>query len=104
MIKPSLRNGQTEHGHDLFDEMTLKNPVSWNAFLSGLNKSQNPEGVYKCFLEMGGFGLKLNEYTISILVSMASGTEFKLLVPQIHAVVCLGLNMSVSVGSALIKW
>ncbi|XWS31854.1 hypothetical protein CRYUN_Cryun23aG0111700 [Craigia yunnanensis] len=105
MINSQLRNGQTEHGHDLFDEMTLTNPVSWNTFFSGLNKSQNPERVYKCFLEMGRFGLKPNEYTISVLVSVVSGTEFKLLVPQIHAiVVCLGLNMSVFVGSALMKW
>ncbi|XVF72779.1 hypothetical protein PTKIN_Ptkin12aG0147900 [Pterospermum kingtungense] len=105
MIKSHLRNGQIENGRDLFDEMTLKNPVSWNAIFSGLNKSQTPEEVYKCFLEMGRFGVKPNEYIISILVSVVSGTEFKLLVPQIHAdVVCLGLNMSVLVGSALMKW
>ncbi|XVE73477.1 hypothetical protein DITRI_Ditri11bG0121000 [Diplodiscus trichospermus] len=104
MVESHLRNSQTEHGHDLFDEMTLKSPVSWNTFFSGLSKSQNPEEVYKCFLEMVRFGLKPNEYTISVLLSVVSGTKFKLLVPQIHAlVVALGLNMSMFVGSALMK-
>ncbi|XVF32925.1 hypothetical protein REPUB_Repub17cG0125000 [Reevesia pubescens] len=104
-INTRIGNCQTEHDHDLFDKMTLKNPDSWNTFLSGLSKSQNTEGVYKCFLDMGRFGLKPNEYTISILVTAVSETEFKLLVPQIHAlVVCLGLNISMFVGSALMKW
>lgn len=54
---------------------------------------------------MGRIGVKPNEYTISTLVIVVSGTEFKLLVPQIHAVVVrLGLNMSMFVGSALMKW
>ncbi|XP_022760014.1 pentatricopeptide repeat-containing protein At1g53600, mitochondrial-like [Durio zibethinus] len=105
MINPNLRNGQAENAHDLFDEVTLKNPASWNNFLSGLKKSQNPEGVYKCFLEMVRFGLKPTEYTILILVNAVSETKFTLLVPQIHGlVVCLGLNMSMFVGSALMKW
>ncbi|KAK8509775.1 hypothetical protein V6N13_093624 [Hibiscus sabdariffa] len=104
-IMPYVRNGQVEHAHNLFDEVTLRSPASWNTLLSDLNKSQDPEGVYKVFIEMGRFGFKSNEYTILTLVGAFSGTKFNILVPQIHAlVVCSGLNLSISVGPALMKW
>ncbi|MBA0834376.1 hypothetical protein Goarm_006735 [Gossypium armourianum] len=105
MMKPNLGNGQTEHAQELFDEVSLKTPASWNTFLSSLNKSQNPEAVYKGFLEMGRVGFKPKESTISTLVSAVSETKFNVLVPQVHAlVVCLGLNMSMFVGPVLMKW
>ncbi|OMO64031.1 hypothetical protein CCACVL1_22093 [Corchorus capsularis] len=104
MTNNQLRNDRTQDAHEMFDKMTLKGADSWNTLLLQLNKSQDPEGVYKCFLEMGRTGLTPNEYTISILVSAVSHTEFKSLVPQIHAiVVCLGLNLSMIVGPALMK-
>ncbi|MBA0772601.1 hypothetical protein Gotri_007946 [Gossypium trilobum] len=105
MMKPNLGNGQTEHAQELFDEVSLKTRASWNTFLSSLNKSQNPEVVYKGFLEMGRVGFKPKESTISTLVSAVSETKFNVLVPQVHAlVVCLGLNMSMFVGPVLMKW
>ncbi|KAJ0054711.1 hypothetical protein Pint_00827 [Pistacia integerrima] len=49
-------------------------------------------------------GLKPNEYTLPIILSAVLNTELKLLVPQIHArIICLALNASVFVGSALMK-
>lgn len=105
MMKPNLGNGQTEHAQELFVEVSLKTRASWNTFLSSLNKSQNPEVVYKGFLEMGRVGFKPKESTISTLVSAVSETKFNVLVPQVHAlVVCLGLNMSMFVGPVLMKW
>ncbi|OMO82172.1 hypothetical protein COLO4_23192 [Corchorus olitorius] len=104
MTNNQLRNDWTQDAHEMFDKMTLKGADSWNTLLLRLNKSQDPEGVYKCFLEMGRTGLTPNEYTVSILVSAVSRTEFKSLVPQIHAiVVCLGLNLSMIAGPALMK-
>ncbi|GLT43097.1 hypothetical protein SLA2020_170690 [Shorea laevis] len=104
MINACVQKDQMLHAQNLFDEMPVRDIVSWNTIFLGLNKSKNPERVYKCFLEMGRLGLKPNSYTLSSVVSAVLGTEFKALVPQIHAIaVCLGLNTSSFVGSTLMK-
>lgn len=104
MIAEYVRNDQLRVAQKLFDEMPVKDVVSWNTMLSGLQKAKNPHGVNKCFLQMRRDGFRPNEYTISIVLSAFLGTEFDVLVSQIHAVVVrLALNSTVFVGSALLK-
>ncbi|KAJ0112323.1 hypothetical protein Patl1_00843 [Pistacia atlantica] len=103
-ISKCLRNSQIIKAQSLFDKMPVKDIVSYNTILSGLNQSKNPEKVCQVFLEMERAGLKPNEYTLSIILSAVLNTELKVLVPQIHArIICLALNASVFVGSALMK-
>ncbi|XP_044491466.1 pentatricopeptide repeat-containing protein At4g02750-like [Mangifera indica] len=103
-ITKCLQNSQIIKAQKLFDKMPLKDIVSYNTILSGLNQAKNPEKVCQLFLEMERVGLKPNEYTLSIILSAVLNTELKLLVPQIHArTICLALNASVFVGSALMK-
>lgn len=89
---------------DLFDQMPLKDAVSWNIMLSGFHRIRNSNGLYNCFLQMGRAGIVPNDYTISTLLRAVISTEVDVLVPQVHAVALhLGLNLNVFVGSSLIK-
>lgn len=89
---------------DLFDQMPLKDAVSWNIMLSGFHRTGNTEGLYHCFLRMGRAGVTPNEYTISIFLTAVISTESVVLVPQVHALALhLALNLNVFVGSSLIR-
>lgn len=104
MMALYIRNDQLRNAEDLFDQMPVKDVVSWNTMLSGLRKSRNPNGVYSCFLRMMRAGFRPNEYTISVVLSAVLSTAFNVLVPQIHVfVVRLALNSGVFVGSALMR-
>ncbi|KAM5558401.1 pentatricopeptide repeat-containing protein [Rosa sericea] len=105
MIAEYVRNGQIGVAHNLFDEMPLKDVVSWNTILSaGLHNTKDPHGVNQCFLQMRRDGFRPNEYTISIVLRAFLGTLLNVLVPQIHALAILSaLNSTVFVGSALMK-
>ncbi|KAM1061269.1 hypothetical protein FF1_025783 [Malus domestica] len=103
-IAECVRNDQTPSAQDLFDQMPVRDVVSWNTMLSGLQKAKNPHGVNRCFLQMTRDGFRPNEYTVSIVLNAFLGTAFNVLVSQVHAVVVrLALNSSVFVGSALMK-
>ncbi|XP_021812651.1 pentatricopeptide repeat-containing protein At2g13600-like isoform X1 [Prunus avium] len=104
MLAAHVRNDQTPIAQDLFDQMLVKDVVSWNTMLTGLQKAKNPHGVNRCFLQMRRDGFRPSEYTISTVLNAFLGTAFNVLVSQIHAlVVRLALSSSVFVGSALIK-
>ena len=93
-----------QHAHHMFDQMPMKDVVSWNTMLSGLHKTKNPEGVYLWLLQMGRVGFRPNEYTVSIVISAVLDSVFNVLVSQFHArAVCLALNLGVFVGSALMR-
>nr|POE92069.1 pentatricopeptide repeat-containing protein, mitochondrial [Quercus suber] len=104
MINGYVKNHQMQHAHDLFDEMPMKDVVSWNTMLSGFHKTKNPEALYLCLVQMRRVGFRPNEYTLSIVISAFLDSVFNIFVSQIHAhAVCSALNMSVFVGSALMR-
>ena len=104
MIAGYVKGDQIQHAQDLFDQMPMKDVVSWNTMLLGLQKTKNPEGVYLCLLQMRRVGLRPNEYTVSTVISGVLDSVFNVLVSQVHAsALCLALNMSLFVGSALMR-
>ncbi|XP_060962421.1 pentatricopeptide repeat-containing protein At4g02750-like [Cannabis sativa] len=99
-----VKNDRLRHAQKLFDQMPLRDVVSWNTMLLGLRNTKNPHGVYGYFLQMIRTSFSPNEYTISLVLSAVFNTELNLLVPQIHSfVVRVGLNPSLFVGSALMR-
>ncbi|XP_027352772.1 pentatricopeptide repeat-containing protein At4g02750-like [Abrus precatorius] len=104
MMTAYVQRHQIEHAHDLFDQMLLKDAVSWNIMLSGFHRTRNSDGLYHCFLQMGRAGVAPNDYTISTLLRAVIGTVLDFLVHQVHAqALHLGLNLNVFVGSSLIR-
>ncbi|ONI14774.1 hypothetical protein PRUPE_3G007300, partial [Prunus persica] len=105
MLAAHVRNDQTPIAQDLFDQMLVKDVVSWNTMLTGLQKAKNPHGVNRCFLQMRRDGFRPSEYTISTVLNAFLGTAFNVSVSQIHAlVVRLALSSSdVSSSNALVS-
>ncbi|KAK9085225.1 hypothetical protein Sjap_025636 [Stephania japonica] len=103
MISGYCKNGQIKNAQHLFDEMPQRDVITWNTMLGGFYRSNDMENLVGCFLEMGRTGVKPTEFTLASVISAVSETGFGVLVPQLHGnAVCLGLNSSVFVGSALI--
>lgn len=99
-----VQQHQFQHAHQLFDQMPHKDTVSWNIMLSGFQRTNNTNGLFQCFLQMGRAGFAPNDYTLSILLRAVIGTVFDAMVPQVHAqALHLGLNLDVFVGSSLIR-
>ncbi|XP_061366290.1 pentatricopeptide repeat-containing protein At4g02750-like [Gastrolobium bilobum] len=99
-----VQRHQIELAHELFDQMPLKDAVSWNIMLSGFQRTRNTYGLYHCFLQMGRAGIAPNEYTFSMLLRAVISTELDVLVKQVHArSLHLALNLNVFVGSSLIR-
>ncbi|XP_075507067.1 pentatricopeptide repeat-containing protein At2g21090-like [Primulina tabacum] len=93
----------TEAAH-LFDEMPQRDIVSWNTMLTGFRDSRNPWNAYRYFLQMIRQRNTPNELTLAVLFSAFLGTEFDILIPQLHClVICFGLNLNVYLGSALMR-
>ncbi|XP_010525245.1 PREDICTED: pentatricopeptide repeat-containing protein At1g62260, mitochondrial-like [Tarenaya hassleriana] len=104
MINAYVRRRRIREAHELFDQMPQRDVASWNALLMGLTETRDPERVVWFFLEMQRSGLNPDEHTISVLVNTVSGSSFKILIEQIHALaICSGLNLSAYAGSALLK-
>ncbi|KAL2345532.1 hypothetical protein Fmac_006817 [Flemingia macrophylla] len=99
-----VKHHQIQHALDLFDQMPIKDAVSWNIMLSGFHRTSNSDGLYNCFLQMGRAGVPPDDYTISTFLRAVISTELDVLIPQVHArALHLALNLSVYVGSSLIK-
>lgn len=104
MISGYVKHYQIQHAQLMFDEMPVRDVVSWNTMLTGLQKIRDPGRIYNYFLQMGRDGLKPNEFTFSIIISALLDTSFSSLIPQFHCLtICLALNSSVFVGSALMR-
>ncbi|XP_028798305.1 pentatricopeptide repeat-containing protein At4g02750-like [Neltuma alba] len=103
MMKRYIQHDQFHLAKNLFDEMPVKNVVSWNIMLSGFRKNGNIRGLCHSFLQMGRVGVAPDGYTISILLGAVVNTDFDVLVQQIHGrAVHTALNLNMIVGSALL--
>ncbi|KAK7302011.1 hypothetical protein RJT34_12889 [Clitoria ternatea] len=104
MMTAYVQRHQIQHAHGLFDQMPLKDAVSWNIMLSGFHRTENTDGLFQCFLQMGRAGVAPNDYSISTLLRALLRTELDVLVHQVHALALhLALNLNMFVGSSLIR-
>ncbi|KFK37492.1 hypothetical protein AALP_AA4G264400 [Arabis alpina] len=104
MIMAYVQRGLMLEAHKVFDEMPVRDVVSWNTMFMGLKKSREPERVFRLFLEMRRSGLSPDDGTIPAVIDAVSGSGFKVLVMQIHTVaIRLGLNLSGYTGSSLLR-
>ncbi|KAK9070929.1 hypothetical protein SSX86_009497 [Deinandra increscens subsp. villosa] len=103
MITAYIKHNQMQSAHNLFDEMPVRDVVSWNTMMSGSNKAKDPHKLHQLFLQMKRAGVTPNHFTFSTAISGFVNT-FEILVPQLHVLVLhLGLHSNVFVGSALMR-
>lgn len=104
MIAGYFKHDQMQQAQMMFDEMPVRDVVSWNTMLSGFSMIKDLSGLYRCFLQMGRAGQKPNEFTFSIVIIAVLKSQFDALIPQLHGLILhLGLNSGVFIGSALMK-
>ncbi|KAL1189290.1 Pentatricopeptide repeat-containing protein [Cardamine amara subsp. amara] len=104
MITAYVQRGLMLEAHEVFDQMPVRDVVSWNTMFLGLKKTRDPERVIRFFLEMRRSGLNPDELTIPAIIDAVSGSGFKVLIMQIHTLaIRLGLSLSAYTGSSLLR-
>ncbi|GAA0152662.1 hypothetical protein LIER_37536 [Lithospermum erythrorhizon] len=103
-ISAHIKDKNIKLAQRLFDQMPLRDTVSWNTMLSGFRDIRDPDNVYKCFLKMRRIGDRPNELTVAIMISAVLNEHFVCLVPQLHCFVYrFGLNVNAVLGSAVMR-
>lgn len=95
--------GSLDNARKLFDEMPLKDMVTWTALITGYSQNDQTESALLLFLQMLQHGLKPNQFTLSSVLK-ASGAAFSdKYGRQVHSI-CLkcGYDSNVYVGSSLL--
>lgn len=95
--------GSFEDARKVFDEMPLKDMVTWTALITGYSQNDQAEEALVLFPQMLRRGLEPNQFTISsVLKASGNGTTDKR-GRQLHAY-CLkcGYDSDVYVGSSLV--
>ncbi|ESR63218.1 hypothetical protein CICLE_v100176691mg, partial [Citrus x clementina] len=96
--------GCLDEARKLFDEMPVKDMVTWTALISGYSQNDQPENAIILFSQMLRLGLKPNQFTLSsVLKASGAGATDDKFGRQVHAF-CLkyGYDWNVYVGSSLL--
>ncbi|KAK9704736.1 hypothetical protein RND81_07G007800 [Saponaria officinalis] len=99
-----LKHDSSHIALQLFDEMPLRDIVSWNTLFTFFHNNHDPLSSYHSYLRLQTSGFHPNHYTFSILLSSFSDTCFVALIPQLHAqLLSLGYHSTPFVASALMR-
>lgn len=98
--------GELSDAAKLFDEMPMRDTVSWNSMISGLFTSGDFEMGFQCFRRMYSSGFyRLDQATLTTVVSACSAPDLCRVsaMNMIHSLVfLLGYEREITVGNALI--
>ncbi|CAL5206503.1 unnamed protein product [Lathyrus oleraceus] len=95
--------GSLEIARQVFDEMSLKDVVSWTSMITGYSQNEHATSALVLFPEMIRHGSKPNEFTLSSLVKSCGFIQSYIDGKQIHG--CCwkyGFQSNVFVGSSLV--
>ncbi|XP_055816752.1 pentatricopeptide repeat-containing protein At3g05340 [Solanum dulcamara] len=98
------RCGRTQDAAQVFDEMPMKDTVSWNSIVSGFLSNGNFKMGLGYFKEMMGAGSFMFDHaSVTTILSACDGLDFIMVNKVMHGLVILsGLEREVSVSNALI--
>ncbi|OIT35856.1 PREDICTED: pentatricopeptide repeat-containing protein At3g05340 [Nicotiana attenuata] len=98
------RCGRTYDAAQVFDEMPMKDTVSWNSIISGFVNNGNFNMGFGYFKEMMGSGcFKFDHASLTTILSACDGRGFLSLNKMIHGLVVLsGMEREISVSNALV--
>ncbi|XP_042052897.1 pentatricopeptide repeat-containing protein At3g05340-like [Salvia splendens] len=96
--------GQLRDAVHLFEEMPLRDTVSWNSLISGFLKVGNLETGFGYFkLLLGSTEYMFDHASLTSVLSACGGKELLAIVTRLHALAILsGYHRDVTVGNALI--
>ncbi|KAK8940395.1 Pentatricopeptide repeat-containing protein [Platanthera zijinensis] len=97
------RCNSLEDAHNVFDQMPLRDVVSWTALMSGYTQNDRPKEALTLFPRMLRTDCKPNHFTFATLLNACAATAEAKTGMQIHAF-CVkhGCDSNVYVGSSLL--
>lgn len=103
MVVAYVQNGNIEDASQMFENMPERNFVTWSAMITGYTQVEYYEESLKLFLKMQQAGMKLNQCTLSSIVSACANLAIMEQGKQIHALVIkMSFESDILVESALI--
>ncbi|CAI0383515.1 unnamed protein product [Linum tenue] len=106
MYGSSIQAEHFESARRVFDEMKVRNSVSWNSIISVYSKRGDSVSAFELFSNMqkdSGFGSNPNEYTLGSLITVACSSSSSLLEQILVRVEKSGFLSDLYVGSALVS-
>lgn len=95
--------GVISQAQRLFDEMPLRNVVTWNSLISGYLNTQYPEMAVELFIEMLQMGIALTPFSVSAALVGCAQLEAEEMGAQVHGLSLKSrFGIDVVVGTSLI--
>lgn len=103
MVNAYVKCGSTGYALKVFDKMTVRDIVSWNALISGYLEHGQPDNGLYLFVRMQREGLVLNEFALATGLKACSMCLELDLGKLVHAqVIKLGFCLDLFIGSSLV--
>ncbi|GAB4839773.1 hypothetical protein Ancab_020483 [Ancistrocladus abbreviatus] len=102
-IDGRLNSGSLTSAIQLFDEMPIRDPVSWNLLISGHKRHGHPYEALELYGQMVFEGVRETTSTLSCVLSICSNHGYHFEGLQVHCrVISLGFGMNLYVGSSVV--
>ncbi|XP_072951221.1 pentatricopeptide repeat-containing protein At4g13650 isoform X1 [Typha angustifolia] len=104
LINLYARGGRTEEAYSAFENVELKDEISWNGLISGFAQSGLCEEALKVFVRMDQEGIKSNLFTYGSAVSASANMADIKHGKQIHArIIKTGYDSEIEARNALVS-
>ncbi|KAF3437705.1 hypothetical protein FNV43_RR20461 [Rhamnella rubrinervis] len=96
--------GKMDEAFKKFAQMPIRNVVSWTALISGFVQNDDPVSALKVFRDMRKMGVKINNYTLTCVITACAQLAMIEESVKIHCLVLkTGFYLDAAVGAALIN-
>ncbi|XP_074289031.1 putative pentatricopeptide repeat-containing protein At3g25970 [Silene latifolia] len=96
--------GVMDEARRVFDEMALRDSISWNSLIGGYSETGLVSTVLQLLSQMRCIGIRPDQYTLASVLGGVEGADFAILVMQIHSyMIKTGLTLDGSMASCLIS-
>lgn len=100
LISMYVKCGSLEDARQVFDEMTERNVITWNAMIAGYSGSGRDGEAVKLFCDMQQAGVRSNQSTLVSVLKICKTVED---MGQVHALIIkAGFLLDVNVASCLV--
>ncbi|KDP44589.1 hypothetical protein JCGZ_22171 [Jatropha curcas] len=94
--------GKLDYGSRLFENMTIRNVVSWTMIITTYTQTGQEENALRAFIRMKEIGVSPNEFTFAAIISNCANLGRIAWGEQLHAhTLCLGLVGYLSVANSI---
>ncbi|KAG8644740.1 hypothetical protein MANES_11G160300v8 [Manihot esculenta] len=104
LVDMYFKNGSVEEGRRVFDEMGVRNVVSWTSLLAGYAQNGLSVEALNCFFRMQTEGIKPNPFTFATVLGALADKAIVEKGVQVHTMVIKnGFDTSIYVCNSLIN-